>query len=76
MSREGGRQARCKTCRYFDAVYDFQGLCKVRSPRIGEDRRGKWPWVPDHEWCGKHRPFFKVVQTPIGAALKAVDEDE
>ena len=73
MSRE---QAKCKTCRYFDAVDDRMGMCKIDSPAINSEGYGHWPLIHNYEWCGRHRPFFKVVNTPMGVMMKPVDKDE
>jgi len=73
MTRE---QAKCETCRYFDAVNDVEGMCKVDSPKLRKDGSGDWPMIPNHEWCGRHRPFFKVVNTPMGAMMKPVDKGD
>ena len=76
MSREGRHRPRCKSCRYFDLVSETHGLCKVESPRMNSSGAASWPFVPAHEWCGKHRPFLEMVHGPLGAYLKPEAEEE
>lgn len=73
MTRE---QSKCKTCRFFDAVDDQQGTCRVDAPLMTKSGDGIWPMIFNYDWCGKHRPFFKVVHTPIGAMMKPVEEGD
>ena len=73
MTRE---QAKCATCRYFDAVDDKQGFCRGNLPTRNREGDGVWPKVFNYEWCGHHRPFFKVVNTPLGVIMKPVEGDD
>ena len=69
-------QAKCETCRHFDAVDDRQGFCRVNPPTRNREGDGMWPMIYHYEWCGQHRGFFKVVNTPLGAMMKQVDKDD
>ncbi len=74
MTRE---QAKCETCRFYNKNEGASGECRVNPPIASEGgRRGKWPHVFTTDWCGQHRGFFKVVNTPMGAMMKQVDSKE
>lgn len=69
-------RAKCTTCRFFDSLDDEHGYCKVDPPKRDKEGNGLWPMIPYYEWCGRHRPFFKVVNTPMGAMMKPVEEGD
>jgi len=69
-------RSKCATCRHFDAVDDRQGFCRVSPPTRDKQGDGVWPLVHNYEWCGNHRPFFKMVKTPLGSYLKPVEEGD
>ena len=69
-------RSKCETCRYFDAFDDKEGMCRVNSPVMDKDGNGNWPKVFNYDWCGKHRPFFKTVKTPLGVYMKPVEKGE
>jgi len=58
LAREGSVPAgspddpSCSRCRFWSALMESFGECRISPPRMNAERNGEWPRTGRDDWCG------------------------